>query len=236
MEEMGEEAVSRFRRQLVMASYAQAEHQLNSSKAALMSVNSQYIFYRMQVVLLTQFIEGFHRELSFLFKSTQWKVGDRLARALKRMTGRSPQSMAKANYEKSYAQYSQWKRGFESRAKVQILNGILSETDEFASPVEAANRVRRLDGLAAVLRQETEAAKQDVQYLLEQYVELEKRYKMIRKSLHFRLGLILVRQLARFRRDPNSALYLAHLQARSLHFKNWLSSYRAAIADEVSGL
>jgi len=219
--------VARYRRQLVVASYCRSEQTRKAHAAALRALSAEYRFYRHQTRLLMAFIEGFRKEVSLLLSSSQWRVGDTIARTAKRLAGKNQPSMAVVYFNKTYSEYSQWKKEFESRGEIRIGRELL---DESGGAAGAEDRLRRMESAAGVLRQEIAAAKADVDFLIRHYNSLEYRFTMIRKSLHFRLGLVLVRQLVRFRRDPNSALYLVHLQARSHHFKTWLAAYKSVLA------
>ena len=121
MENITKHSVEQFRRQLVVASYAKAEYSLKSSKSTLDFFNTQYRSYRMQVNALMDFIEGLHGDVQLLFNSTQWKIGDELARTLKRMTKRKPDSQAERNFKESYSKYNSWKREYKSREEKKYL-------------------------------------------------------------------------------------------------------------------
>ena len=224
LRESQEEIAKRFRRQLIVNSYALMEQKLKLRQAALAAERDRYQHRLAARHTLIEFIAKLDREIQWLLNSNQWKVGDKLARTAKKLTGRNAPSDAELNYKSLMAEYRERERIISAYLPLSINAALLREEDNLTSPTASLNRIQKIDSLVSVIQQETEEVYSDNQYLLEQFRKMEYCAKMLRMSKHFKIGLVLVRQIVRFRRDPNNALYIAGMKACSSYFNTWLAS------------
>jgi len=219
--------IGRLRQQLALVSCSATRNQLELARAEVENLCVKRHYYHTQIRLLMLAVEGYHQEMVTLFGSPQWRLGEKVARLRRRLSGRHPESTLARSCRDAHSGYLKWRGGFESRAQAPNVETLLEGIVDFASPTHVERRLQELEYAAQILGNEVTAARRDIRHLSGHFENVRQQSETLRTSPQYRFGLWVMQNVARCRKQPNTALYLTRLEERSRQFEDWREAYIA---------